>query len=153
MDPLYGQRSTYPKKDDLNKSWIVINAEGKSMGRVASFAASRLMGKDKVNYQPGVQVGDSVIIINADKVKLTGNKLYQKIYYRHSGYMGGMKEIPMATLKENKPEEIILKAIKGMLPSSRYGRALMTRVRVFKGEEHNLAAQKPREVEITGIEP
>ncbi|MDH5717084.1 MAG: 50S ribosomal protein L13 [Spirochaetia bacterium] len=146
MEPLYNQKTYYPTKDKLKNEWIVIDSADQVLGRIASKAANRLMGKHLPIFQPGATVGDSVIIINASKIKVTGAKLDQKNYYNFSGYRGGLRTVKMRTLYENTPEKIVLIAIKGMLPKNKYGRKLLRRVRVFAGAEHNMTAQKAAEV-------
>jgi len=143
MDPLYGQKSTYPKKNDLNENWVVVNAENQILGRLASKVAQQLMGKDKPNFQPGTLVGDKVIITNAGKIRVTGNKMDQKKYHWHTGYFGGIKARTMREQMELDPAKIITHAIKGMLPKNKIGSKLLTRIRVFNGEDHGMEAQKP----------
>ena len=136
------------KKSDVIRNWYVIDAEGKNLGRVASKAATVLRGKHKAIYTPHVDCGDSVIIINAEKVNLTGNKLDQKMYYNHSGYPGGLRERNAREMIENYPEEMMERAIKGMLPKGRLGRAMAKKLFVYRGSEHKHEAQKPIAMEI-----
>ena len=131
------------KPAELERKWYIIDAADKPLGRVASAAASILRGKNKPTFTPHVDCGDFVIIINADKAVLTGNKLEQKYYRHHSGYIGGLKEIQYKTLMEKNPEKAMMLAVKGMLPSNTIGANCMTRIRVYKGAEHNHAAQQP----------
>ena len=131
------------KPAELERKWYIIDAAGKPLGRVASAAASILRGKIKPTFTPHVDCGDFVIVINADKAVLTGNKLLQKYYRHHSGYIGGLKEIQYKTLMEKNPEKAMMLAVKGMLPNNTIGANCMTRIRVYKGAEHNHAAQKP----------
>ncbi len=136
--------STYmPKAADITRKWYVLDAAGKTLGKVATEAATLLRGKHKPTFAPHADCGDSVIIINAEKVVLTGKKLEQKKYYHHTGYIGHLKEVKYGTLIQTKPEFIIEKAVKGMLPDNTIGRNAMTRLRVYKGAEHKQAAQKP----------
>jgi len=144
MDPLYGQRTTYPKKETLNSDWVVIDAADQILGRLASQIATVLQGKNKPNFQPGVPVGDRVVVINAAKVKISGSKVDQKVYHHHTGYMGGLKTISMRDKMENKPEDVITSAVKGMLPKNNFARKLMTRIRVFADEKHGMEAQNPK---------
>lgn len=131
------------KPAELERKWYIIDAEGKSLGRVAAAAASILRGKIKPTFTPNVDCGDFVIILNADKVVLTGKKLDQKYYRYHTGYVGGLKEIKYKHLMEEKPEKAITLAVKGMLPHNTIGANALTRLRVYQGTEHNHAAQKP----------
>lgn len=136
--------STYmPKAADITRKWYVLDAAGKTLGKVATEAATLLRGKHKPTFAPHADCGDSVIIINAEKVVLTGKKLEQKKYYHHTGYIGHLKEVKYGTLLKTKPEFIIEKAVKGMLPDNTIGRNAMTRLRVYKGADHKQAAQKP----------
>ena len=148
MNPLYGQKTFYPLKENLNNNWIIVNADEQVLGRLASKVASRLLGKSTAAFQPGAKTGDSVIVVNAAKMKITGNKIEQKSYYNYSGTPGGLKEEKMKTLFSRAPERVFMHALKGMLPKSKYGRQLMRRVRVFSDESHKLEAQKPLEVKI-----
>ena len=131
------------KPAELERKWYIIDAEGKSLGRVAAAAASILRGKIKPTFTPNVDCGDFVIILNAEKVVLTGKKLDQKYYRYHTGYVGGLKEIKYKTLMAEKPEKAIMLAVKGMLPHNTIGANALTRLRVYQGTEHNHAAQKP----------
>jgi len=136
--------STYmPKAGDIVRKWYVLDAAGKPLGRVAAEAAALLRGKHKPTFAPHADCGDHVIIINAEKVILTGKKLEQKTHYHHTGYIGHLKEVKYTTLMKTKPELAVEFAVKGMLPDTVIGRKAFTRLRVFKGAEHNHAAQKP----------
>ena len=138
--------STYmPKAGDITRKWYVIDAEGKTLGSVAAKAAVLLRGKHKATFTPHADCGDHVIIINADKVVLTGKKLEQKMYYHHTGYIGNMKKVKYSTLLKEKPEFAMTKAVKGMIPATVIGREALTRLRVYAGAEHKHAAQKPEE--------
>ena len=136
------------KKSDVKRNWYVIDAAGKNLGRVATKAATVLRGKHKAIYTPHVDCGDYVIIINAEKVNLTGNKLDQKMYYNHSGYPGGLRERNAKEMIENYPEEMMERAIKGMLPKGRLGRAMGKKLFVYRGSEHKHDAQKPIAMEL-----
>lgn len=136
------------KKENIERNWYVIDAEGKTLGRVATKAAHVLRGKHKVTYTPYVDCGDYVIIVNADKVVLTGNKLEDKKYYNHSGFPGGLRERNAKEMIENYPEEMMERAIKGMLPKGRLGRQMYKKLFVYAGSEHNQQAQKPIEMNI-----
>ncbi|MEE1010662.1 MAG: 50S ribosomal protein L13 [Acutalibacteraceae bacterium] len=136
--------STYmPKAGDIVRKWYVIDAAGKPMGKVAVEAAKLLRGKHKAMFTPNADCGDHVIIINAEKAVLTGKKLEQKMYYRHTGYIGNLKEVKYSTLMKTKPEFAMTLAVKGMIPDTVIGRKALTRLRVVKGAEHAHAAQKP----------
>lgn len=148
MDPLYQQRTTHSKPGSVASSWVLIDASDKTPGRLASAIATRLMGKDKPEYQPGVITGSSVVVINTAKMKITGQKLDQKKYYQHSGYMGGMRVRTMRQQMNLASEKVVLHALKGMLPKNKHGRKLLTRVRLFEGQEHNMQAQQPQPVNI-----
>ena len=137
------------KPAELDRKWYIIDAAGKSLGRIASAAASILRGKIKPTFTPNVDCGDFVIILNAEKVVLTGKKLDQKYYRYHTGYVGGLKEISYKHLMAEKPEKAITLAVKGMLPHNTIGANALTRLRVYQGTEHNHAAQKPEE--YTGL--
>ncbi len=138
--------STYmPKAGDITRKWYVIDAAGKTLGSVAVEAAVLLRGKHKPTFVPHEDCGDHVIVINAEKVVLTGKKLDQKKYYHHTGYIGHMKEVKYSTLMRTNPTFIVEKAIKGMIPDTTIGREALTRLRVYAGAEHKHAAQKPEE--------
>ena len=132
------------KPADIVKNWYVLDAEGKALGRLATEAARILRGKHKPIFTPHLDTGDFVIIINAEKVVLTGNKLNKKKYYRHSGYPGGIKETVYSELMETKPTLAVEKAVKGMLPHNKLGRAIAKKLKVYAGSEHPHAAQQPR---------
>ena len=136
------------KKETVNRKWYVIDAENLPLGRVASKAANILRGKHKVTFTPHIDCGDYVIIINADKVKLTGNKLEQKMYYNHSGFPGGLRERNAKTMIENYPVEMVERAVKGMLPHNRLGRATGKKLFVYAGADHKHSAQKPESITI-----
>ena len=138
-------KTTMEKAGQVQRKWYIIDATGKSVGRVAAQAASILRGKEKVTYTPHVDCGDHVIIINAEKAVLTGNKINQKMYYHHTGYIGNMKEVKYSTLMKTKPEFAMQLAVKGMIPDNTLGRNALGRLRIYKGAEHKHAAQKPEE--------
>lgn len=131
------------KVSEIEKKWYILDAEGKPLGRLASEAAKLLKGKHKPTYTTHLDCGDNVIVINLDKVVLTGNKLNTKVYRHHSGFIGGMKEVLYKDLMSSKPEKALLLAIKGMLPKNSLGRAMLTKVRSYRGSEHDQTAQKP----------
>ena len=136
------------KKETVERKWYVIDAEGKNLGRVATKAATILRGKHKATFTPHIDCGDYVIIVNASKVNLTGKKLTDKMYYNHSGFPGGLRERNAKVMIENYPEEMMERAIKGMLPKGRLGRQMYKKLFVYAGSEHNQQAQKPIEMNI-----
>ncbi len=136
------------KPHEVERKWYVVDASGKTLGRLASEVAKILRGKHKPIYTPHVDTGDHVIIINAEKVHLTGKKLDQKVYRRHSGYPGGLKEIKYRELMQTKPEFVVYEAVRGMLPHNRLGRKMIKKLRVYAGPNHNHEAQKPEVLEI-----
>ncbi len=136
------------KPHEVERKWWVVDAEGKILGRLASEIAKILRGKHKPYYQPDVDCGDFVIVINAEKVRVTGKKLDQKIYYRHSGYPGGLKERTLRWMLEHKPEEVIRLAVKRMLPKNRLGHRMLKKLKVYRGPHHPHQAQKPEPLEV-----
>jgi len=136
------------KKETVERKWYVIDAEGKSLGRVASLAATYLRGKHKPTYTPHIDCGDNIIIVNAEKVNLTGNKLEKKMYYDHSMYQGGLRERTAKVMREEYPVEMMERAIKGMLPHNRLGRQMYKKLFVYAGNEHKHEAQKPEVLEV-----
>ncbi len=136
------------KKETVERKWYVIDAEGVALGRLATKVATVLKGKHKPTFTPHIDCGDYVIVVNAEKVKLTGNKLNDKMYYNHSGYTGGLRERNAKTMIENYPEEMVERAIKGMLPKGRLGRQMYTKLFVYAGPEHKHAAQQPVELKV-----
>lgn len=142
-------KNTYmQKKEDIVRNWYVIDAEGQTLGRLATKVAHVLRGKHKPTYTPHVDCGDFVIVVNASKINLTGNKLNDKIYYNHSGYTGGLRERTARVMKEQYPEEMIERAVKGMLPKGRLGRQMYKKLFVYAGSEHPHMAQKPVEMKM-----
>lgn len=136
------------KKETIERKWYVIDAKDQVLGKVAVLAATILNGKHRPEYTPHVDCGDCVVVINADKVVLTGKKLDQKYYYRHSGYIGGLKAVKYRTLMDTKPEMAVELAVKGMLPKNKIGDASIARLKVYKGSEHKQQAQQPIPVEV-----
>ena len=136
------------KKETVERKWYVIDAEGKSLGRVAALAATYLRGKHKPTYTPHIDCGDNIIIINAEKVALTGNKLNNKMYYNHSQYLGGLRERTAKEMIEKYPVEMVERAVKGMLPHNRLGRQMYKKLFVYTGSEHKHEAQKPEMLEM-----
>lgn len=136
------------KKEDVVRNWYVVDAEGQTLGRLATKIASVLRGKHKPTYTPHIDGGDYVIVVNAGKVNLTGNKLDNKIYYNHSRYTGGLRERTAKEMKENYPVEMIERAVKGMLPKGRLGRQMYKKLFVYEQSEHPHSAQKPQELKL-----
>ena len=132
----------------IEREWYVVDATGHTLGRLASEIATILRGKNKPTYTPHIDTGDNVIVINAEKIKVTGKKLDQKIYYHHSDYVGGMKETTLKEMMAKKPEKVIELAVKGMLPKGPLGRQMIKKLHVYAGAEHNHAAQQPKALEI-----
>lgn len=142
-------KNTYmQKKEEVSRNWYVIDATDMTLGRLAAKVATILRGKHKPTYTPHIDCGDYVIVVNASKVNLTGNKLDKKIYYNHSGYPGGLRERTARTMIENYPEEMIERAVKGMLPKGRLGRQMYKKLFVYTGSEHPHLAQKPEIMEV-----
>jgi len=142
------QKTTILKEQEVKHDWFVLDATGKTLGRLASEIAKILRGKHRPTFTPHVDGGDGVILVNAGKVHVSGNKEAQKVYYSHSGFVGGLREIGYRRMKERKPEYIIEHAVKGMMPKNRLSRKQMKRLRVFAGAEHNMEAQTPTNVNI-----
>jgi large subunit ribosomal protein L13 len=135
--------------DSRERNWLVVDASGKTLGRLATQIADALRGKRKPEYTPHIDVGDFVIVVNAEKVAVTGRKLEQKRYYRHSGYPGGIRSRTLSEMLDRRPEEVIRKAVRGMLPRTRLGRAQFRKLKVYAGPDHPHEAQKPEPLEVT----
>ena len=142
------KNSYMQKKEKVERNWYIIDAEGVNLGRLATRVADVLRGKHKPTYTPHIDCGDYVIVVNASKVNLTGNKLNDKIYYNHSGYTGGLRERTAKEMRENYPVEMIERAVKGMIPHTRLGRQVAKKLFVYEGAEHPHMAQKPVEMKI-----
>jgi len=136
------------KPAEVKRDWYVIDAEGKTLGRMATEIARRLRGKHKAEYTPHVDTGDYIVVVNAEKVAVTGNKRADKMYYRHTGYVGNLKSINFEKLIAKKPEQVIQLAVKGMMPKGPLGRAMQRKLKIYAGAEHNHAAQQPKSLEI-----
>jgi len=136
------------KPETVKRDWYVVDADGKTLGRLASEIARRLRGKHKPVYTPHVDTGDYIVVVNAEKVRVTGNKEQKKVYYRHTGFIGGIKSITFEKLIAKKPEMVIETAVKGMLPKNPLGRAMYRKLKVYAGPEHNHTAQQPKALEI-----
>ncbi|MCL4537484.1 MAG: 50S ribosomal protein L13 [Nitrospirae bacterium] len=139
----------FAKKEDIDRKWYVVDAKDKVLGRMACRIASYLRGKHKPIFTPNVDTGDFVIVVNAEKVKVTGKKLTDKMYYHHSGYIGSIKEKALKDRMDEEPEKVIMDAVWGMLPKNRLGREMIKKLKVYRGPEHGHAAQKPEVIEIT----
>lgn len=138
------QKTYMAKADEVERKWYIIDASGKTLGRMASEIAKILRGKHKPTYTPHVDTGDYVVVVNAEKVKVTGKKKQNKIYYHHTGYPGGLKEINLEKLLQQRPETVIENAVKGMLPHNRLGRKMFKKLKVYAGSNHPHQAQKPQ---------
>jgi len=136
------------KKEEIQRSWHVVDANGKTLGRLASVVAAVLKGKTKPVFTKHVDTGDFVIVVNAEKIHLTGKKLDQKTYYSHSGYPGGLKSITAGKLLKSKPEDVLKKAVEGMLPKTRLGKQMLSKLKVYAGEKHPHSAQQPVEMKL-----
>ncbi len=142
-------KTYYPKPEDLESQWLLVDADGQTLGRLASRISAILLGKGKPTVTPGVDTGDFVIVVNASKIHVTGDRLDQKMYYRHSGYPGGLKVISLREQLKRAPEKVIRSAVWGMLPHNRYGRRLLKKMRVYSGPDHPHRPQKPVRIEIS----
>jgi large subunit ribosomal protein L13 len=136
------------KPEEVRRDWFVVDATGKTLGRLASELAARLRGKHKPVFTPHVDTGDHIVVVNASRIKVTGKKMTDKIYYRHTGYIGSLKAVPLGKLMEKAPEEALTLAVKGMLPKNPLGRAMMRKLRVFAGPTHEHQAQQPQPLDI-----
>ena len=141
-------RTHSTKASDIERKWWIIDASGKKLGRLATEAAVLLKGKHKPMYTPHLDVGDFVVVVNAAKIEVTGKKLSDKMYYRHSGYIGGLKQITLRQQLEKHPERVLQAAVRGMLPNNRLGRKMVKKLKVYAGDEHPHAAQQPKKLEL-----
>ncbi|OGP56168.1 MAG: 50S ribosomal protein L13 [Deltaproteobacteria bacterium RBG_13_52_11] len=141
-------KTFHARKEDIVKTWYLIDAKGKVLGRLASEIARILRGKDKAIFSPHLDTGDFVIVVNAEQVRLTGDKLKGKVYYHHSGYPGGLKTITAEKLLAKKPEELLRRAVKGMLPKNRLGRKVFKKLKVYAGPDHPHEAQQPEQIQV-----
>jgi large subunit ribosomal protein L13 len=142
------KRTYVTKPEDIERDWYVVDASGQTLGRLASEVAQIIRGKHKPTFSPAVDVGDYVIVVNAEKVHVTGRKLDQKMYYRHSGYPGGLKEFTLGRMLEEHPAQVIQLAVKGMLPKNKLGRKMIKKLKVYAGSEHPHQAQQPEALEL-----
>jgi large subunit ribosomal protein L13 len=136
------------KPAEVRRAWYLIDAEGKTLGRLASECARRLRGKHKPQYTPHVDTGDYLVVVNAEKIRVTGNKLQDKMYHRHTGYIGHLRSTSLAKMLDTHPERVIEAAVKGMLPHNPLGRAMIKKLKVYAGPEHRHAAQQPQPLEV-----
>jgi large subunit ribosomal protein L13 len=146
--PFLHMKTYNAKPGEIARDWYLVDAEGKTLGRLATQIAERLRGKGKAVYTPHVDTGDFVVVVNAEKVAVTGNKLEQKMYYKHSGYPGGLRERTLREQLERQPTEVLRKAVKGMLPRNKLGRAQLTKLKIYAGPEHPHEAQAPTTLEV-----
>ena len=137
------------KNEEVERDWYLVDATGKTLGRLATDIASRLRGKHKVEYTPHVDTGDYIVVINADKIRVTGKKLKDKMYHRYTGYIGNLKSMPLEKLLKEKPERVLQLAVKGMLPRNPLGRKMFSKLKVFAGAQHDHEAQQPIPLEIS----
>lgn len=142
------QKSYYPKENEVAAAWWLADASGQNLGRLASQIAQVLIGKHRPEYTPGVDMGDFVVVINCEKITVTGNKLDDKMYYRHSGYPGGLKETRLRDMLEKNPDRVIRQAVWGMLPHNKLGRKLLKKLKIYAGVEHPHSAQDPQPMEL-----
>ncbi len=136
------------KPTEVERNWYVVDAEGQTLGRLATRVATVLRGKHKPNYSPAVDVGDYVIVVNAEKIQVTGRRLDQKVYYRHSGYVGGLTELTLRQQLERNPDRVVSDAVRGMLPKNSLGRKMVRKLKVYAGPDHPHQAQQPEEMEL-----
>jgi len=136
------------KHDEVERHWYLVDATNKTLGRLSTEIANRLRGKHKPIYTPHVDTGDYIVVVNASKIRVTGNKMTDKIYYKHTGYIGNMKSMNLETMLEKNPERVIMKSVKGMLPKNKLGNAMLKKLKVFAGPEHNHISQKPEVLEL-----
>lgn len=141
------EKTYVPKSGDLSQDWLLVDANDQNLGRLATRIASLLLGKHKPNFTPGVEVGDFVVVVNAERVRVTGNKLDEKIYYRHSNYPGGLKEISLRQQLAKHPDRVLRSAVWGMLPHNKLGRKLIKNLKIYAGPDHPHAAQQPKIVD------
>ena len=136
------------KKEEVIRDWYLVDAKNKTLGRLSTEIATRLRGKHKPIYTPHVDTGDFIVVINASKITVTGNKMQDKMYYKHTGYIGNMKSANLATMMKKNPETVLMKSVRGMFPKTKLGNAMIKKLRVFSGPEHTHTAQSPKPLEI-----
>ena len=136
------------KKHDIDRNWYLVDAQNKTLGRLSTEIAKRLRGKHKPIYTPHVDTGDYIVVVNASKIRVTGNKMTDKLYYKHTGYIGNLKSENLETMLEKYPEKVLMKSVRGMLPKNKLGRAMIKKLRVFAGPEHTHIAQQPESLKL-----
>ena len=136
------------KNNDIDRSWYLVDAQNKTLGRLSTEIATRLRGKHKPIYTPHVDTGDYIVVVNASKIRVTGNKMTDKVYYKHTGFIGNLKSVSLETMLEKFPERVLMKSVRGMLPKSKLGNAMIKKLRVFAGPEHTHTAQQPEPLEL-----
>ena len=136
------------KNNDIDRSWYLVDAQNKTLGRLSTEIATRLRGKHKPIYTPHVDTGDYIVVVNASKIRVTGNKMTDKVYYKHTGFIGNLKSVNLETMLEKYPEKVLMKSVRGMLPKSKLGNAMIKKLRVFAGPEHTHTAQQPEPLEL-----
>ena len=136
------------KKHDIDRNWYLVDAQNKTLGRLSTEIAKRLRGKHKPIYTPHVDTGDYIVVVNASKIRVTGNKMTDKVYYKHTGYIGNLKSENLETMLEKYPEKVLMKSVRGMLPKNKVGRAMIKKLRVFAGPEHTHIAQQPESLKL-----
>ena len=136
------------KNHDIDRNWYLVDAQNKTLGRLSTEIAKRLRGKHKPIYTPHVDTGDYIVVVNASKIRVTGNKMTDKVYYKHTGFIGNLKSVSLETMLEKYPERVLMKSVRGMLPKSKLGNAMIKKLRVFAGSEHTHTAQQPEPLEL-----
>ncbi len=136
------------KKNDINRNWYLVDAQNKTLGRLSTEIAIRLRGKHKPIYTPHVDTGDYIVVVNASKIRVTGKKMTDKVYYKHTGYIGNLKSENLETMLQKSPEKVLMKSVRGMLPKTKLGSVMIKKLRVFAGPEHTHVAQEPKSLEI-----
>ncbi|MDH3944126.1 MAG: 50S ribosomal protein L13 [Anaerolineae bacterium] len=144
------EKTYYPKPGEITRDWYLVDANGQNLGRLASQISAVLLGKHKPNFTPGVDTGDFVVVTNCERITVTGNKLDDKMYYRHSGYPGGLKQISLRDQLAKHPDRVIDRAVWGMLPHNKHGRKLLKKLKIYAGPDHPHAAQNPKPLELKG---
>ena len=142
------EKTYIPKASEIEKEWVLVDANGQTLGRLATQIATILLGKNKPNFTPGMDTGDYVVVINCERIRVTGNKMEQKFYYRYSGYPGGLKKISLRDQLQKHPERVVRSAVWGMLPHNKLGRKLLKKLKVYAGPEHPHDAQQPKTLEL-----
>jgi large subunit ribosomal protein L13 len=146
MERLNVQKTYYPKAEDLSSEWVLVDANGQNIGRVASQVAAYLLGKHKPSFTPGVLIGDYVVVVNAERIQATGKKMEEKVYFKHSGFPGGLKKITLRQQLAKHPDRVLRAAVWGMLPHNKFGRQAIKRLKIYAGPDHPHAAQTPKAI-------